>query len=417
MINKSLLKIFCVVILILGLSEINNVYAFESLVPGSVFREYTYKKDVSPFKGAFEYYDSVKVILNIDDLAEATHAEMAINFWGGHIGTSNQAFSINNSKKIEFPQPATSGNPYCYFRCNHGNPPAKIPLESLKKGENVFTFYCGKQICYGFNWPHYIVNSFTVRVYYKPDCKEYVKGKIVKVKEDEIVTTGIEFKTDVVDLTQVESVEYIGYYEDYDLDGDGHSAGWQYRINEGVWEGIIGKQQESPYKVKWENSWIPQQSNVVKVLAKINSKNGLSYLTPPVEFNQLRQSKTIVKMYNTTKVDEYFGVRDGLRRQCKIFIIDSLTNAISAQIIVSSWSAATEDEAVHLMGINRKKLAESPGKLHEWELLKIPVPLDYLKKGENVFFIYSETDGHMFEVNFPGPSIQIQFSKTENTIE
>lgn len=69
------------------------------------------------------------------------------------------------------------------------------------------------------------------------------------------------------------------------------------------------------------------------------------------------------------------------------------------------------------MGINRKKLAESPGKLHEWELLKIPLPLDYLKQGDNVFFIFSETEGHMFEVNFPGPSIQVQFSKKENTIE
>ena len=413
--NKRSLLIIFGAVAILNLTEVNIVFANESLKPESVFREYTYKKDVTPFKGDFAYYDSVKAVLNIEDLKDASSAEIALNYWGGHIGTSDQFFRINNSQKIEFPQPETPGNPYCYFRCNHGNPPVKIPLESLKKGENIFTFYCGKQICYSFNWPHYIVNSFTVRVYYKPGTKNCVIGKINKINEVETATTGIKFKTDVDDISEVESVEYIGYYEDYDLDGDGNSTGWQYRINESVWEGIIGKQTVSPYNVKWENSWVPKQSNAVKVLAKINSKNGLSYLSTPIEFAQLRQSKIVVKIYNTTKVDEYFGVRDGLRKLCKIIIPDSLTNAISAQIIVSSWSAATEDGAILLMGINRKKLAESPGKLHEWELLKIPVPLDYLKQGENIFFIYSETEGHMFEVNFPGPSILIQFALTEKT--
>ena len=67
------------------------------------------------------------------------------------------------------------------------------------------------------------------------------------------------------------------------------------------------------------------------------------------------------------------------------------------------------------MGINGKMLAESPGKLHDWAFLKIPVPLQYLKTGDNKFFIYSETDGHAFEVNFPGPSILIRYADNDKS--
>ncbi|MBK8088856.1 MAG: hypothetical protein IPK31_13445 [Chitinophagaceae bacterium] len=404
------------IVLFLSLSSGNIVFAQDkSLEPGSVFREYSYKKTVSPFKGAFDYYDSVQVVLNMDDLKDATGAEVAINFWGGHIGTSDQTFKINGSEKYNFPQPNTPGSPYCYFRSSNGNSPVQIPLTKLKKGGNTFTFFCGKQICYGFNWPHYIINSFTVRVYYNPDLKKCVKGSIKKAKENDTAHNLVGVKTNVDNPTMVESVEYIGYYEDYDLDGDGNLAGWQYIIDNGVWDRIISRKYVPPFAAEWNNNWVPQQNGKIKIAAKINSKNGLSYLTQPVEYNQLKQHNSIVKLYRATNVPEYFGVRVGKKKECKIVITDSLANAISAYLVLSSWSAESDDGAVHVVGINGKVLAESPGKLHEWVLLKIPVPVEYLKYGENTFFIYSETNEHVFEVNYPGPSMLIRFSDKENS--
>ena len=164
-----------------------------------------------------------------------------------------------------------------------------------------------------------------------------------------------------------------------------------------------------PYQASWNNFWVPQQNGIIKIVAKINSKNGISYLTQPIEYKGLKQINSVVKMYNTEKVGEYFGARVSERKECNIQINDDLTNAISAYIVLSSWSGASDDGAVHSIGINGKLLAESPGKLHDWAFLKIPVPLDYLKKGDNTFYVYSETDGHAFEVNYPGPSILIRY--------
>ncbi len=389
----------------------------KSLVPESVFREYSYKKMITPLKGNHTYFDSFQVVLQIDDLKDAIDAEVALNFWGGHIGTSDQTFKINGSKKFDFPQPKTPGIPNCYFRFNNGNPPVKIPSNLLKKGDNTFTFFCGKQLCYGFNWPHYWLNSFTVRVYYNKDRKNFVKGEIKKDKPGDTAYNLVGLETSVSDPSQVESVEYIGYYEDYDLDGDGRLAGWQYTINNGLWGDIIGKQYLEPYHLGWNNFWVPEQNRPIKIIAKINSKNGLSYFTAPIQFTKLEQANSKIKIYQTDNLPENFSSRIGQRKECDIQITDTLTNALSAYLVLSSWSGEPEDGALHMLGINGKMLAESPGKLHDWDFLKIPVPLEYLKTGDNTFFIYSETKEHMFEVNYPGPAILIRYSTKSKTLK
>jgi hypothetical protein len=365
---------------------------------------------VNPFKGEFAAYDSFLVELNIDDLKDATGAEVALNFWGGHIGTSDQTFKVNGSQKFEFPQPKTPGNPYCYFRFGVGNPPVKIPASLLKKGRNTFTFFCGKQVCYSFNWPLYWLNSFTVRVFYNAAKKGVVKGIVKKTKPEEIAYNLVRLETKVDDPAQVESVEYIGYYEDYDLDADGNLAGWQYTLDNGIWNNIIGKQTVEPYNQKWNNNWVPEQDGSIKVIAKINARNGLSYLTSPVVFNKLRQQNSKIKIYQTENLGENFSSRVSRRKECTININDDLANAVSAYLVLSSWSGESEDGAKHTIGINGKTLAESPGKLHDWAFLKIPIPLESLKSGDNTFFVYSETEEHMFEINYPGPAVLIRFS-------
>jgi hypothetical protein len=117
----------------------------------------------------------------------------------------------------------------------------------------------------------------------------------------------------------------------------------------------------------------------------------------------------LVKIYRAEKVGEYFGARAGERKLCNIQITDSLSRAISAYLVLSTWSGESEDGAAHMVGINGKMLAESPGKLHDWAFLRIPVPIEYLKYGGNTFFVYSETEEHMFEVNYPGPALLIRF--------
>lgn len=276
------------------------------LKPGTVFREYSYKKLLSPYKGEYAYNDSFYVDLAIDDLDKAIGAEIALKYWGGHSGTSDQTFKINNGRKFNFPQPKTPGNPYCYYRTVLGNPPVEVPVNLLREGDNRFTFFCGPQICYNFNWSHYWLYSFTARIYYN-DSKDCVKGMISKGLPKDTAYNLVGIKTDVEDPSMVESVEYIGFYEDYDLDGDGKQAGWHYTIDNGNWKNIIDKKYLPPYNGAWNNFWVPEQNGPIKIIAKINSKNGISYFTQLVEYKGLRQKGMTVKIYNTDRLDENFG--------------------------------------------------------------------------------------------------------------
>ena len=381
------------------------------LRPESVFREYSFCKMVNPFKGEYAAYDSFEVVLDIGDLKDAVDAEIALNFWGGHIGTSDQTFKVNGSRKFDFPQPKTPGDPHCYFRFGVGNPPVKIGAKLLKSGKNTFTFFCGKQVCYSFNWPLYWLNSFTVRVFYNKDRKQFAKGRLRKRNSrDTTAYNLVVLETDVDNPKQVESVEYIGYYDDYDLDADGVLTAWHYTLNNGVWSDIIGKQTVEPYSQKWSNNWVPEQRKPVKVVAKINGTNGLSYITAPVTFDGIIQRSSMVKMYQTESLEENFASRVKRRKECNIKIDDDLTNAVSAYLIFSSWSGESEDGAIHTVGINGKMMAESPGKLHDYAFVKIPVPLEHLKTGDNIFYVYSETEEHMFEINYPGPSILVRYA-------
>ena len=155
--------------------------------PGDVYREYTYGRwfgQVSPdatSDGAKEMRarGQKRPRINIKDLDGAVRAEVSVQYWGGHIGTSDQKFRINGSDWFAIGQPVgTPTEPETYYRTVIGDNPVQVPLEALKEGYNQFEFTCGKQLRYNFNWAFYWIYSFTVRAYYDHG-KDHVTGRVV----------------------------------------------------------------------------------------------------------------------------------------------------------------------------------------------------------------------------------------------
>jgi len=140
--------------------------------PGDVFREFTFnygksktthfaeldpdcprkkQPDFAMAKMAHMVPKSITL-----DLDKAARAELSVEYWGGHIGTSNQKFRVNDHDWIALPQPeGAPGDPRCYHRTLLGNNAAPIPLEQLQPGANVVRFLAGPQIRYSFNWGFY----------------------------------------------------------------------------------------------------------------------------------------------------------------------------------------------------------------------------------------------------------------------
>lgn len=386
---------------------------------GDIFRQFTYV----PLSGHFGELDpncprkadstfgmrnfkhmTIKE-LNID-LAGAIRAEVSFEYWGGHIGTSDQKFRVNGNEWILLPQPHnTPTAPQCYYRTLLGNETVEIPLKYLKNGCNEFQFTCGPQICHNFNWGFYWIYSWTVYVYYD-EKMPHPTGKITSPKSGTMIGERPVFEVQASSPNgPIQQVDYIGYYNDFDWDGNGVFEEWQYQTNYGVLKRHIGSSTCAPYRVTWETNWIPDQNKPVKVMARIMDRTGMCFLTPALENLTLTRENRKVKMYRAENVPENFGVRVGRKLSCSLPVPDDLSRAKSARIIVSTWSAAHSDE----IGLNETMLEERLGKVHDYSYDSIPVPIDLLKTGENIFYIFSNTKHHALEVNWPGPILLVVF--------
>jgi len=386
--------------------------------PGDIFREFTYNynktsgrsfSELDPeCKRDFPVGDSFRnkkrmVPRELDiDLAGAIKAEMSVEYWGGHIGTSEQKFKANGHDWIYIPQPqGTPNEPEVYYRTVLGAS-VPIPLEQLKHGVNAFQFTCGRQIRYGFDWGMFWVYSFTVRVYYD-STKPHPTGRIVSPASGDAIGDSPELAAEASGA--IRQVDFIGHYEDFDWEGDGVYRQWHYQTRYGIIHKHIGASAAAPHKVTWNTDWIPDQDQPIRIMAKITDENGTCAMTPAVDNISLVREGRSVRMYKSYEVPESFGVRMGKRMTCKIDVPKDLSNATDARLVLSTWSADHAEE----IGLNDRMLVERIGVVHDYSYDAIPVPLEIIKRGVNIFHIFSNTERHAAEVNWPGPVLMIEF--------
>ncbi len=381
--------------------------------PNQVFREFSFTRTISPYIGPNAYKSEFTALLDIRDLEHAVRAEVALQFWGGHIGTSHQAFSVNNGDTKDFQQPDTPDNPFCYYRTLFGRPAVEIPLTDLRTGSNTFTFYCGPQVCYGFNWPHYWLYAFTVRVYYEP-AVAHISGVISTPRSGEVLAENPVFQVNVDSShLPVECVDLIAFYTDFNWEGDGRYCDWHYTLQGGQWKSHIGTCRQAPFVFTWNTEWVPDQAEPVRVMARIKAKNGICYTTPAVDQLSLRRSPRSVKMYACAHMPQNFSARANKRKALYISLPEESSGANRASLVLSTWSAKTDDNSVHEIGINNVRLANNFGAFHDYSFTRLDVPPSLLRPGDNEIYIYSAYSGHALEINWPGPVLMLEYLKTE----
>ena len=113
-------------------------------------------------------------------------------------------------------------------------------------------------------------------------------------------------------------------------------------------------------------------------------------------------------MYTAQNIPEYFGVHWWHQhKNCSFFIPGELGKASSAKLIMSTWSF----EHVKEIRFNDEKLREHVGLIHEYSLDVLPIPLNVLKKGDNIFAIFNDDQNHPAEVNWPGPVLLVEYDR------
>jgi len=216
--------------------------------PGDVFRRITFVPDggqipVCMPNGTTGDFCRDRYIFHHDlgDLSQVKRIELSVEYWGGHIGTSQQDVRINDNNWIPLPQPKhTPTDPHCYFRTLLGNPMIDIPLHQFKPGVNEFEFRAGPQVCYDFNNGFYWIYSYTLFIYYD-DAKPHPTGHIMRPKPGAAIGDNPEIAAFVQpDNSSIRSVDFFGYYQDFDFEGNGEYRQWHYQVRKGEFERHLG---------------------------------------------------------------------------------------------------------------------------------------------------------------------------------
>lgn len=348
----------------------------------------------------------------IDDLDGATRVEACIEMLLCHGGTVNKRMRVNANKWITIPESpfipgdAGQGPPdteYQYMRY----PTVRIPLEHMSQGINIFEFTCSGGTALGGWWPQWILYGVTFRVYYD-DSKPHPTGEITRPAPGSTIGDRPGVAAAVTGLNPIEHVDFIGLYEDFNWEGDGDYRQWHYRYHYNEMRNHIGTSTAAPYRVAWNDSWIPTQSRPIKLIARIVDEAGMCYMTPAVEGIKLRRDHT-VRMYKPYDVPRRWSTRAGNTHRCKIDVSGGLDKAIAAKIIVTTWNGVAADE----IGINNTKVVTRVGQNHDLSYDEFEVPLKLIKSGVNTLYTRSSTEHHGIEVQWPGMVLLIKFAEPE----
>jgi len=390
--------------------------------PGDVFREYGWKgswvnagnwqRVTDPHarhSGAKEFLPNPVNTVAIDDLEGAVRAEVYLEQWGGHAGTSNKRLRLNGRDWIAVPEPegipAAAGlrslSPECFQYFAY--PSVPVPLEQLREGENTFEFSCDGQVCFDFGWGQWGVYGVTFRIFYA-SSKPHAAGRIVSPAPGASFGDSLRIVLESP-AAAVAQVDFIGLYEDFDYEGNGLFRQWHFNYRYGEIQRHLGTATEAPYAMTWRTDWVPDQEEPVQLMARLRDTDGVYSMTEIVGDLSLVRSGRSVKLYKPYDVPPHWQTRTGNRQSCKVFVPHDLRRAGAAQMILTTWSGGHADA----IGVNDSTIVRRVGKAHDYSYDEIEVPLELLRGGINTFFTYSRTEHHGIEVLWPGIVLKVQY--------
>lgn len=90
---------------------------------------------------------------------------------------------------------------------------------------------------------------------------------------------------------------------------------------------------------------------------------------------------------------------------CSLPIADDPSIATEAKMVLSTWAGNHADA----IGFNDKKVVDRVGKddYYSYDMVKFDPKI--LKRGDNQFFVFSDTKEHTVEINWPGPAVLLEF--------
>jgi hypothetical protein len=370
------------------------------------------------------------------DMAQVVRAEVALEIANEHLGFDNTWFSINGNKSYTVLYPGHEQkfpSPSLWF--HQWYPVVPVLLSDLKStGVNEIKLridtlcFDGKQHPNGKVTPEHPngewgllppwcpVYGVTLRIYYNPEKKQHITGKLVSPATNSSIGIQVPFRVSLdKSKSKTKQVDFIGKYEDINYEGDGIYYQWHYHLFKGKIKDHIGSVFNVDSTLDWNTSWVPDQRKTMEFAAVITDDTGLKYLTEPVKGVRLERPGLSVELCKPYEVPRSFtGCQYGTwifegPRTCKFYIQGDLSEITDARYVIASWGDLAGCPGYLVNGV--PMLNKPTGDNWFFNLSQPAIePLSVLKYGENTFSTIVHS-GRMPDIYMPGIQVLIRYKK------
>lgn len=402
-----------------------SLLTFAQPVPGELFKEYAWYNEGGDGNGALRVggrldyqltgkvqpclVDGLIVPVFDLDLASALRAELVIEKMLCHGDTEGLRVSMNGFDPITLPEAEHLIKPQSAY-AHHYNAVVPVDLASLKAGSgNSFLFEVDTA---GHWWPQNMVYGMILRVYYNSAVLAE-RGAITQPREGETLGEINQVTYQAAPDEEVRKIDFVGYYEDVDLEGDGLYRQWHYAYHKCDIYNHIGTS-ISTYSFEWNTEWLPDQVEEMKLAAFIHRSDGYIYMTEAVEGLTLERSGLSVELCKPYRRPKGWFTRNGVFEE-RFRIEGDLEKMVEAKMVFRTWSPGYFNGIY----INDFIVFVKEGPTYEYYQHDIPVKRYTLKTGENILKtgltpLYPEGMVHGAEVQWPGIMLLVKYKDHSN---
>lgn len=347
-----------------------------------------------------------------EDLFNLKAAQLYLEMWGGHPGTSSKRFLPNGKEFYHVPEVGAAAG-----HCTYSYPVIPVKVNHLVTGTNAFQFACDRGSSF---WGHFIIDNAAIRCFLKPGQPDLVKANLkgfsanVKLHNPSNVLqdiTGVSISYPAKFEKSIVSVDYFGRYFGFDDDGDGHENDWHGFTHKKRYRNHIGSASKPPFSVKWNTSMVPSQSGPMAIRAVVHFKGGFHYLTDTLDDLTFPAKRTQIKMYKCSSMPVPFWSRDSKENKAVIELPKDISSIQCARLMIKIWDGG-EGKVKEPFKINGHSYPiTSRRAVHDVVFTIAEVNPEYLKPGKNQINLLSDTEHHGIEVLLPGPVLIARYNE------
>ncbi len=340
------------------------------------------------------------------NLKGATHAELIIERVQSHEDTKHLQIRFNDGAWLTVPEPTRIPGQRTDYMF-HSNLRIAIPLTDLKSGKgNTFRFRVGEEQRWG--WPQNLIYGLVLRVHYPSD--DLPKDlRLTGVTEGDTLGNAVALSLSSPADLEVTKVEYIGRFEDINWSGDGIYRQWQYNFHRGQLRNHIGTATEAPFSVNWNTEWVSDQSEPIRLSARVHTRSGLIYVMLTVNNLQLGRNHSVY-LAKPTPPPAAWATRSGEFSQ-HFTLPFNPSAATAARLYWNSWSPCYSAG----LQLNGHELPEADkGDCYAATQRTEPIQdMSVLRSGENTLMtnetpLHEGQMVHGMEVQYPGFMLKIK---------